>query len=75
MNRFAKFTYYALRVLLWIVAIYIFIAEPIATYFAKGWEAVLAYYFAIAVVIGLFKLYRWANNKMDEMEDNDGSTT
>jgi hypothetical protein len=73
-NKLAKILYYAvsLSILGW--AIYLLFIKPVIIFYEKGVVAMSAYITIILIVLAVYKLYVWADKKMDEMEDNDGST-
>jgi len=73
-NKLAKILYYAVNTSIIGWAIYLLFIKPVIIFYEKGVVAMSAYITIILIVLAVYKLYVWADKKMDEMEDNDGST-
>ena len=73
-NKLAKILYYAINLSILVWAVYLLFIKPVIIFYEKGVVAMSAYITIILIVLAVYKLYVWADKKMDEMEDNDGST-
>ena len=74
-NKLAKILYYSVNLSILGWAVYILFIKPVIVFYEKGAIAMSAYITIVILVLAVYKLYLWADRKMDEMEDTDGSTT